>query len=256
MELPTSELIGMRFSPYTEKARWALNHHKKTYSYSEHLILFGMPILWWKARKISDNLTVPMMVAHTPDGERLVLGDSWDIALYTDKGGANSPLFPADKMGEIHAINALSEQAFDAGRALYMDRLKKDRAAQAESLPNFIPKFLRPFLTSMVHVALKYISWGFGIERKGIPEYETSMRECLKRYEELLAKVNFEGPVLGKFSYADIVMTTSLQFVSPVEPKIFGLTPKLIEAWTDSRWETEFPRIFSWRKKIYEKYRH
>ena len=45
------DLYGIAYSPWTAKARWALDHHKIPYRYREHLILFGMPELRWRLKK-------------------------------------------------------------------------------------------------------------------------------------------------------------------------------------------------------------
>src|SRR4051812_4751156 len=54
-------LVGIGFSPWTQKARWALDHHGLGYRYHEHLILFGMPQLHWQMRKWREPLTVPAL---------------------------------------------------------------------------------------------------------------------------------------------------------------------------------------------------
>ena len=71
-----SDLYGIAYSPWTMKARWALDHHKIPYRYREHLILFGMPELRWRLKKPFGDITVPLLV----NGGGNSVMDSFEIA--------------------------------------------------------------------------------------------------------------------------------------------------------------------------------
>ena len=43
-------LYGVGYSPWTERARWALDHHRIAYRYREHLPMLGEPMLRRRAR--------------------------------------------------------------------------------------------------------------------------------------------------------------------------------------------------------------
>ena len=77
------ELIGIGYSPWTEKARWALDHHGIDYRYSEHLILFGMLPLRIKLGKLSRRqamvkrpkiLLQPLAAASLRNDDDIVIG--------------------------------------------------------------------------------------------------------------------------------------------------------------------------------------
>ena len=76
------ELIGIGYSPWTQKARWALNHHRIEYQYSEHLIMVGIPLLRMKTGRWLGAVTAPSLV-----GTDRPLLDSFAIARWADGQG-------------------------------------------------------------------------------------------------------------------------------------------------------------------------
>src|SRR5262245_37961692 len=102
-------LIAEYFSPWSEKARWALDHHGLAYKYREHLPLLGEPLLRLRARRLTGRVSVPVLV--TPEG---VLADSFAIARHADELGRAPALFPRGCEAEVAGWNARSEAALAA----------------------------------------------------------------------------------------------------------------------------------------------
>ncbi|MEW6055697.1 MAG: glutathione S-transferase family protein [Bdellovibrionota bacterium] len=244
-----TELIGLWYSPYTEKARWALDFHQIPYEYTEHLILFGMPALRLKTRKLSGDLTVPVLI----DDEH-VFFDSFDIARWADQKSGDPTLFPAGRTGELLRYNALSETALDAGRALLLHQIKQNPQAQVENLPGFVPKPLRNSFRAMAQVGLSYLKKEFRVDYTNLELYELRICDVLSVLRERLAKSE-TGYLLGDFSYADIVMAVTLQFVKPIESPHIPLEPATRECWTVAEIASEFHDLLTWRDKIYQKHR-
>src|SRR5580693_10652149 len=71
----TLQLYGMRFSPYSEKARWALDHHRVSFQWHEHVPMAGELALRMRAGSLGKKASVPLAV----DGD-VVLRDSVAIA--------------------------------------------------------------------------------------------------------------------------------------------------------------------------------
>src|SRR4051812_21189698 len=109
------ELTALPFSPWSEKARWALDHHRIDYQYHEHIPLLGEIRLRILMRKPRGRVTVPVL----HDGDAWIT-DSFEIARYADRIGRGARLFPDDKLPEITEWNLRSEAALGAGRALRM----------------------------------------------------------------------------------------------------------------------------------------
>ncbi len=58
--------------------------------------------------------------------------------------------------------------------------------------------------------------------------------------------------LLGSFSYADIVMATLLQGVSPVADRFLALGPATRAAWTREGLAREYADLLEWRDRLYE----
>ncbi len=255
--MSTRELIGLIYSPWTEKARWALQHHRLPYDYTEHLMIFGMPALRWKMRKPFGDVTVPALIDRASaggGGKTVRLGDSWDIALHAETLGQGSPLFPREKFVEIERLNALSESALCAERALIIDRTRRDPATQLELLPPFVPASLRRPLRFVANAALDYIEREFRTDAKEVQAHENDLRDVLTELRRLIAGANHEG-LLGDFSYGDIAMAVTLHFVSPPEPEFMKIGPATRASWTNPTLAREFADVVAWRDEIYRKYR-
>src|ERR1700677_1226584 len=125
--MPELRLVSLHVSPWSERARWALDHHRLPYRKEEHVVYLGER----KLRRLTGKPrnTVPILVA---DGT--VLNDSWDIAQYADREGASPSLFPAEHVAEIEAWAKTTDRLLAAGRGLILRALMGDAAALDESL--------------------------------------------------------------------------------------------------------------------------
>ena len=107
-------LYGLTQSPWTEKARWALEHHGVAYRYHEHLPFLGEVLLRLKARPRppGTKASVPLLV----DDDQ-VLPSSLAIARHADTLGRDKPLFPSGQEREVERWADLSDRMIGAGRA-------------------------------------------------------------------------------------------------------------------------------------------
>lgn len=243
------DLYGISYSPWTAKARWALDHHKIPYRYREHLILFGMPELRWRLKKPFGDITVPVLV----NGQSAVM-DSFEIARHVDVTGSGTPLFPEGKLAEIREINRLSEKALDCARAFTIFRILNDKEAQIEALRGFVPKNLRPWFRWMAPIGVNYIVREFNIRRKTATGYEEDYREIL---ETLRKKLNEAGGsyLLERFSYADIAATIALQGVDPVIHPTIPMGSATRRIWRHPQFAEEYKDLLAWRDEIFSKHR-
>src|SRR5262245_2523414 len=129
----------IRYSPWSLKARFALQHHGidvDTREYNPILDEIGMRL---RLRKMGGRITVPILM--TPHGS---LTDSWDIASVADRIGKAEPLIPREKTEAIAEWNRRSERLLSAGRARSIVRAQDDMEAIVEALPPAIQR--RPAL--------------------------------------------------------------------------------------------------------------
>src|SRR4051812_11085284 len=117
-------LIHIGYSPYSERAKWALDHHGVAYREREFLPMISD--LEMRLR-FGGDFTIPALY-----GDGVKLGDSYAIAGYADDG--KGELFPAGHEDRIRELHALSERALHLGRALLVAATARSDGALRENL--------------------------------------------------------------------------------------------------------------------------
>lgn len=240
-----TELLGLPYSPWSEKARWALDARQVPYVSRVYSPLVGEPMLRVKLRKWRGTVTVPVL---TTDGGE-VIGDSAEIARWADGRGAGPPALFPDDAAVAHWVEQ-SERGLAAGRALSLVRMLGDKEALAE----MVPKNLRGALGGL---AAKL--GGFGVART-LRKYraqdgEAAEGELVAVLDELRRALGSSpSTLLGKFSFADVAMTQVLAFVAP--PK-FGLRIGAASrrSFTDEAMSARYADLIAWRDAVYEAHR-
>ena len=247
---PPAEFFGLYYSPWTVKAKWALDYCKVPYTYHEHLMIFGMPHLRCKMRRPFGDLNLPAMVA---GNERL--DDSFKIAKYAHRQKPEIGLFPNGSDARIAEINALSERALSAGRAILLYNYfgkgpfykSEIKAARLASLPKFIPAPLKVAALPLVTLALDYVRKGFATTARPRANHRAVLRGCLLEMRVLL---NGRKTVLDTFSYADLALAVVLQFASPADTRFIPLSKALRTIWGDVELAREFADLVQWRDEL------
>jgi glutathione S-transferase len=243
------QLVGEDFSPWTEKARWALDHHGHRYHFRQYQPLVDEPWLRLKTANLTRKATVPVLFA---SGQ--VFDDSFAIARWAEQHGRGTPLFPADPHDTIARWNARSERALRAGRALFFTRLSHDRDAQLDHLPAAIPTRLRPLLVPGVRVGIAYLRAKHGVNAAAIDRATNELTQELAGVRKSLTPGR--RYLLGSFSYADITMCVVCQFVRPVADDGMPLTPANRRCWTHQSLAEDFADVIQWRDEVYSRHRH
>ena len=239
------ELIGIGYSPWTQKARWALDHHRLEYKYSEHLIMVGMPLLRLKTSRWLGSVTVPSLVG----AERPLL-DSFAIARWADERGAGSTLFPAEYTDAIELWNEKSDTLLNAARMLTTRELSENPTALAEALPFYLKPL--PGSVAVAKQAARYV-----MSQYSIPGNERTWMELLRNgFIELREALGSKNYLLGEFTFADVAMAASIQAIQPPDPQYIPLGPVSQRCWTRPELVAEFQDLLHWRTQILEKHGH
>jgi glutathione S-transferase len=244
---PSLRLVVLPVSPWSEHARWALDHHRLVYESIEHVPFLGERRL----RRLvgpGKRATVPILIA---DGQAIT--DSWDIARYADREGQGSPLFPEGREADVRSWNELSETTKRTGRALIVAAMLESPAALDEGLPPPVPQAVRPLLRPVTRYGSKWFARKYGLRFDEAPAQLAVLRSTLDKVREALAKGS--PYLLGGFSYADIVMATCLQAIAPVDGPYLPLGPATRKVWTRADLATEYADLIAWRDGLYEKHR-
>jgi glutathione S-transferase len=238
-------LYGLQQSPWTERARWALDHHGIVYDYHEHLPMLGEVLLRRKAR--AKKASVPLLC----DGDTVVMG-SFAIAKHAENVGRGAPLFPRDSEQEIARWEDVAERMTRVGRAWVLSRLAASRAAQAESLPAFIPNALRGPFAPSAGMALRFLQKKYAVPADIQAEITHTLRPLLL---EVRAGIAANRPYLlpQSFTFADMAVSSTMQILKPLASAKLG--PATREAWTNEDLVTDFGDLLEWRDAIYRKHR-
>ncbi len=242
------ELIGLFYSPWTEKAKWALDYHQLPYTYKEHLMIFDMPFLRFKLRRPFGDVTVPALI----DGP-IRLTDSWDIARYAENLGKGKKIFPENHLKKIQEFNEWSEQALSASRVLMTEKISKDPEALMTALPKFIPEVFRKYFLFMAKIGLGYIQKEFDTKSQ-LGCCEEKLRKVFEILRKSLAQSK-TGYLLDELTYADIAMAVSLQFISPISERYQKIPDALRRCEHHEKLAKEFSDLIKWRDLIYQKHR-
>jgi len=245
------ELLGLPYSPWTEKARWALDVRKVPYRYRTYHPLIGELELRIKTRRVAGVVTVPLL----SDGRGGVYDDSAKIARYADTQGEGPVLFPPDREAAITHWIEVSERGLAAARALSLERQLLDREALAEMVPPGLRSALGPMAARLGAFGLRRTLRKYRANAQTLDQHRQKARSALSELRAGL-ETSSTSPktLLGSFTFADIACAQILGFISP---PAYGL--KLGKAsrrgFTDLMLAQEFADLVAWRDALYEAYR-
>jgi glutathione S-transferase len=227
------KLIGLNYSPWTQRAKWALEARGISYHYTEYVPGLGEPMLRWRMRNLSGVAQVPVLFA--------------DGAVVAGSGAIARFIAPHGELGDFARTQAWEELADAATSEARMRVVRRSLASlevQEEATAGVIPRPLRKQFRWLARGVMR------GLERKyaGLAR-EGAMREALTRARAELRERPF---LLGQFSYADIALASSLEMVEPIVAR----GPATREAWTWRELADEFADLLAWRRELREHARH
>jgi glutathione S-transferase len=242
MSIPV--LYCIEISPWSEKARWALDFHKLPYKPIEFISLFMAPVLKLKTlfkRKSGKKLTVPLLI----DG-REVYTESFDIALYAQNKANNEQLLPKADLDRIKRLDAISERLLNVFRAQVFHRTKTNHEAKLERLI-FLPEKQRESAAKWVDPMIRFLEKKYPVDES---------ESTVSLLEQIRTELNGRSYVLDEFSYADMTLAQPLQFITPLDNKYIKLGDHQRETMEDAELAKEFKDLIEWRDQLYEKHRN
>lgn len=240
-----ARLVTLHVSPWSERARWALDHHRIAYEKIQHAPFIGERRLRKLVGPGKKRATVPVLLV---GGE--VVSESWDIAVYADRVGKGEALIPAGREAEVREWNDLADRTMAAGRPLVIRSMLASPGALDEALPRSVPGWMRVVLRPVGRHGMRWFARKYGHDLEDLETPMAAMRTALTALRQGLSK---SSPyLLGSFSYADIVMASCLQGVLPVADKYIRLGPATRKAWTQDALVAELSDLIAWRDQVYE----
>jgi glutathione S-transferase len=236
-------LVAAWFSPWSERARFALDHHRIDYVEEEYTPMLGEPLLRLRTRVFRGRLSVPVLFH-----EGRVIRDSVEIARHAERVGSGAPLFPSGAEAEIARYVELATGLMEAGRVVSMPRMIRDPAVGRESLPPALPAPLRAALSPFVGMGTAYVARKYRVSAFPLDETRATIRRAL---EQLRTALRGRSTLLADFTFADIAAAVALTVVRPVEHPVMPLGPAMRAAFTEPALADEFGELLEWRDRLY-----
>ena len=239
---PDCTLYQIAYSPWSEKARWALDHHRIHCPYVEYLPMVGEPLMRLKLGRWRGKITVPLLVG---DGWHLM--DGHDIACWADEHGRGDSLRAKD--AEVTQWSDLSNTMLAAGRARTTERVAQSDAALLESVPkpiNAIGKLSLP----VGKYGARYLRRKYNFDEATSNQHLETLEQGCQSLRDALAGGDY---LCGDFSFADVAMAVALTFVKPRDDHRIG--PESRPRWSEPTICADYPELLEWREAMYAKHR-
>ncbi len=243
-----NELLCLPYSPWSEKARWALDARAVPYVARIYQPLIGEPALRFRTRRWRGRVSVPVLT----DEDGGVHTDSADIARFADARGDGPTLFPAEHEAEIARFIDISERALSAGRARSLERMLRDDEALLEMVPRPLQRPLGPIAIAIAAGGVRRTLRKYAATSSSASEHEHALVVALDALRAAIPASR--GPLLGALTFADIAATQMLAFVSP---PAFGLRvgPASRRTFHDPEVAERYGDLVDWRDAIYDAHR-
>jgi glutathione S-transferase len=246
-----TELLALPYSPWSEKARWALDARKVPYRYRRYQPLIGELELRLRTRRLGGIVTIPLLI----DAQGRVYDDSASIARFADGAGEGARLFPQQHAAAIARFIELSERGLSAGRALSLARQLGDDEALAEMVPRALRKSLGRYASRLAELGLRRTLRKYQADRLTLEQHRARLRGALDELRAALAQASGQHKtLLGSFTFADIAAAQILAFVSPPSSGL-KLGKASRRGFTDVELARDYVDLIAWRDALYTRYR-
>jgi glutathione S-transferase len=245
--VPQTHFYGVNYSPWTERARWALDHHAIAYRYHEHVPFLGERLLRFRGRHTGKKkVTAPLLTDRST-----AYGDSFEIIAWSDRRGSSAGLI--DDHDAARDWCDRIELGLAASRARTTGRILRDPEALNESAMAVSPALFAPLLRPIAAQGAKYVGRKYGANLDDESAHEQAMTELL---DEIRSALGGRASLHGNgFGAKDILAATFMQGVAPVAERYIALRPALRRAWTCEQLAREYADLVEWRDTLYAKHR-
>ncbi|MBK9071478.1 MAG: glutathione S-transferase N-terminal domain-containing protein [Myxococcales bacterium] len=235
------ELLGISYSPWTHKAKWALQHHQLPFTYREYAPGIGAIGLRWRLRRRTGVVSVPVLFV---DGA--AVEDSWAIAQWAEQHGSGAPLFL-----DATATKAWHERcdlALQYGRGHVIEKLLRSDAALDEASRGAMPAALARYARPIARAIAKQTQAKY----QPAPGRDALIGALAAAEQAVSSTTSF---LLGEFSFADIAVATMLEAVEPVSDTYAKRGPASRAVWRDDELALKHARLLAWRDWVCEQRR-
>lgn len=240
-----AELFAISYSPWSECARWSLEHHRVPFREIAYTPMMSEPRLRARLRRLRGRVTVPAFF-----DEHGGFTDSFDIARHAEVHGTGASLFPDGAEPAIARWNDLAMEGLHAGRALTTARVAVDPDARREALPRSLRK--TPLAGPIGALGVRFLDRKYELSQTEEAGHRAALGAVLEALRAGLA--GGDHLLDGVFTYADVLGAAVMQFVDPVDDRFIRIGPASRAAWTDPL-AGDYPDLIAWRDRLYDRYR-
>lgn len=251
---PKAQLLQLPYSPWSEKAKWALDYHRIDYDAKRYAPILGEPALRWSLRQIRGPISVPCLRV-----EGRWIGDSFEIARWADEHSCRDDggrLMPASELDRVEHYNVLAERGLAAGRWGSLRRLLGNRAGLLDMVPRDL-RVLGPVAVGIARVGVQRTLRKYA---RILPERqaETTLIEVLDSLRTDLKDSPHETDgvkhLLPRFGFADIAMSQVLAFVDPPSTHL-RMSHATRDSFHDPELAPRYEDLARWRDALYVQFR-
>lgn len=239
----TPVLLQLPYSPWSERARWALDARGVEYTQRRYQPLLGELELRRRLKRWSGPVSVPVLI--TDEG---AIGDSVEIARWADAHGSGPTLFPSD---EVVKWASRSQAGLAAGRAVSLTRV----LAMPDAIDELSPPWARKLGgvgRAVTRVGVARTRRKYGGSARTDAQHQADLEAVL---DELRAALGGRATILESFSFADIAMAQVLCFVAPPDRKYVKLGKANASAFGDPELAKRYADLVAWRDALYARFR-
>jgi glutathione S-transferase len=234
--------LSESFSPWCERTRWVLLHHRFEFREVEHVPLLGELTLQLRGRRLGGRVSVPLLL----EGDRAVMG-SLAIAEHLDAIGEGEKLVPASVRASIAALHDRLEPLLGTGRAGAIRGVLEDDEVARDAVPKPLRRL--PLATASARLGARFLRRKYDVS---LDDIEERLRHGFLEVRETLGGRPY---VHDRFSYADILLASALQVLDPVSDRFVPLEPGTRKSFTHPTVAAAFRDLLSWRDALYERHR-
>lgn len=239
----TPVLLQLPYSPWSERARWALDARNIDYKQRRYQPLIGELELRRLLKRWRGPVSVPVLL--TDDG---AIGDSVEIARWADAHGSGPTLFPSDA---VLPWAAKSQEGLAAGRAVSLTRVL--------AMPDALDELSPPWARKLGGVGRAVTKAGVARTRRkygGSAQTDAQHQAALEAVlDELRAALGGRATILDTFSFADIAMAQVLCFVAAPDRRYVKLGKANAAAFGDPELARRYADLVQWRDALYARFR-
>ncbi len=243
----TPRLWSLSYSPWSERARWALDHSGAPYQKRSYKPLFDELALRRTLGRWRGPVSVPIL--ETDDG---VLDGGLAIAEHAQAHGER-PVIPADQRAAILRWDERASAAMSAGRMCSLVRTLRSPASMAELVPpnmRRVPGKLAIARAGIRRTMRKYSPVTPGDPNAALEAALAELREGLDAGHE----TDGVRHLLPTFGYADMSMAQMLAFVEPPKTHL-RIGDATRQTYRDGALAERFADLVEWRDALYQRFR-